>query len=315
MRPFLRWAGGKRWLTRNSSVALPASSRLIEPFLGGGALFFSRFWNSAVLADVNRFLINAYVWMKNDHSGLFDLLIDHFNLHSKDYYYEIRARLGASTRQDAADFIYLNRACFNGLFRVNLSGRFNVPIGNKLYELRDRTEFDDWAARLKRCEIRLADFEETIGACGEGDFIFADPPYTVNHNSNGFIEYNEKIFSWDDQVRLHACLLSASSRGAQFALTNADHSTVRELYEGCALQTVERGSEMAGRIGARGRTTEVVITSFATGAAAQTEFEGNDGDTVNYSDTAPNSHAPSADLRRDDEGEFTCPVSTAPAPQ
>jgi DNA adenine methylase len=261
MRPFLRWAGGKRWLTQQRVIAPSNAVRLIEPFLGGGALFFSREWKGAVLSDLNLFLINAYNWMREDHAALFSLLNEHFDSHSSAYYYSVRARMSASSLQDAADFIYLNRACFNGLFRVNLSGRFNVPIGTKVYELRDKACFEGWAARLRGADIRIADFAETIDACGEGDFIFADPPYTVNHNSNGFIEYNEKIFSWDDQVRLHSCLLRASERGAQFALTNADHLTVRELYEGCPLQTIERGSEMAGRTSARGRTTEVIITS------------------------------------------------------
>lgn len=117
--------------------------------------------------------------------------------------------------------------------------------------------------KLAGADLSLADFEVIIDGCGVGDFIFADPPYTVNHNSTGFIEYNEKIFSWDDQVRLHGCLLRSAKRGASFALMNADHSTVRDLYYGCAIRTVERGSEMAGRISVRGKTTEVVVTSFA----------------------------------------------------
>jgi len=262
MRPFLRWAGGKRWLTKQNVVPLSDDVRIVEPFLGGGALFFSRNFKKALLADTNRFLINAYKRMRDNHVELFDAVVANFDLHTKDYYYQVRARMGASSVQDAADFVYLNRACFNGLFRVNLAGRFNVPIGTKVYEIRDIEEFQLWSERLAKADVLLADFEETVDACGEGDFIFADPPYTVNHNTNGFIEYNEKIFSWDDQVRLHGCLLKAVKRGAQFVLTNADHSTVRNLYEGCALQTVERGSEMAGRTNARGRTTELVITSF-----------------------------------------------------
>lgn len=264
MRPFLRWAGGKRWLAQKGLTGLPTGARLIEPFLGGAALFFSRDWDRAVLADINRFLINAYQQLKVDQVALFSLVQEHFDLHTNDRYYEVRSRMESGSIQDAADFIYLNRACFNGLFRVNLAGRFNVPIGTKVYELRDAEEFRIWSQRLQNADIRLADFEETIGACGEGDFIFADPPYTVNHNSNGFIEYNEKIFGWDDQVRLHDCLIRAAERGAEFALTNADHSTVHELYDGWPLQIVERGSEMASKNSARGKTTEIVVTSFTS---------------------------------------------------
>ena len=268
MRPFLRWAGGKRWLAQEGFLSLSDRKRLVEPFVGGGALFFSREWSGALLSDTNRYLINAYLQMKEDHKALFALLMRNFDLHTESHYYDVRRRLGSSTVQDAADFIYLNRACFNGLFRVNLAGRFNVPIGSKVYELRDKLEYEEWSRKLLRAEIRLSDFEETIGGCGEGDLIFADPPYTVNHNSNGFIEYNEKIFSWNDQVRLHRCLTEAAAKGAEFVLTNADHSTVRDLYQDCTLEAVVRGSEMAGSTSARGRTTEVVITSLSGQAPA-----------------------------------------------
>src|SRR5690606_21732072 len=135
---------------------------------------FSRNWERAVLADINRFLINAYLRMRDDHLSLFRSVGEHFDLHSKDRYYDVRARMGSSSVQDAADFIYLNRACFNGLFRVNLAGRFNVPLGTKVDELRDLDEFEEWATRLQPGDIGLADFEETIDACGDGDFIFAD---------------------------------------------------------------------------------------------------------------------------------------------
>ncbi len=193
MRPFLRWAGGKRWLADNSAINAEKNTRLVEPFLGGGALFFARDWDRALLSDVNRFLVNAYLNLKSYPAELFSLVQFHFDRHSRDYYYDIRKRLGHITLQDAADFIYLNRACFNGLFRVNLNGRFNVPLGTKVYELREAAEFEAWSHKLSTADIKLADFEETIASCGQGDLIFADPPYTVNHNSNGFIEYNEKI--------------------------------------------------------------------------------------------------------------------------
>lgn len=261
MRPFLRWAGGKRWLTHQILSCVPRNKRLVEPFLGGGALFFSHGWGRAVLSDVNRFLINAYKAMRNDHEQLFFLLNQNFDRHSPQYYYFVRSRMGDATTQDAADFIYLNRSCFNGLFRVNLSGRFNVPIGTKPFELRDPSEFSRWSGMLESAEIFLADFEQTISSCGIGDIVFADPPYTVNHNNNGFIEYNEKIFRWEDQIRLRNSLLAARDRGAQFILTNADHPAIHDLYSDCSRSTVERGSEMASRKSARGKTSEVLITS------------------------------------------------------
>lgn len=261
MRPFLRWAGGKRWFAGSQLLDAARDLRLVEPFVGGGALFFSHRWKSAYLADTNRSLINAYRHMKEEPNALHLRLMEHFDQHTKERYYEVRARFSDVSLQDAADFIYLNRACFNGLFRVNLSGRFNVPLGNKVYEIRDLAEFQEWSGRLQSAEIALQDFEVTIDNCGEGDFIFADPPYTVNHNSNGFIEYNEKIFTWNDQVRLRDALSRAKARGVNFLVTNADHHAVHELYCDYEVVIVSRSSEMAASNTARGQTSEAVIFS------------------------------------------------------
>lgn len=265
MRPFLRWAGGKRWLAALSSINDLQGARYIEPFLGGGAFFFANNPSKAILSDTNPYLVNAYVWMRDDPAALCKMLTKHFDAHCKEHYYGVRRTLTDSGSAGAADFIYLNRSCFNGLFRVNLKGKFNVPIGTKSYPITDENEFIGWANRLKNAEIFQSDFEPVVDRALEGDFLFLDPPYTVNHNNNGFIEYNEQIFSWNDQVRLHGSIVRAMGRGADFILTNADHDTVRELYDqDCELRSVERGSEMAGKTAFRGRTTELIVTPRAS---------------------------------------------------
>lgn len=262
MRPFLRWAGGKRWLANAGTILIPTAGRYVEPFLGGGAIFFSQVASRALLSDLNPYLINAYQWMKKDSDRLFNALMTHFDNHDSDYYYSIRSGVGFDTLSDAAALIYLNRACFNGLFRVNLTGKFNVPIGTKLFALRDREEFVGWANKLQTADLLTDDFESIIDRCIRGDFLFVDPPYTVKHNGNGFIEYNEKIFSWDDQVRLAACLARAKDRGVEFLLTNADHDNVRSLYsDRYTLASRQRGSEMAGKAANRGQTTELLVAS------------------------------------------------------
>ncbi|MEO7676942.1 MAG: Dam family site-specific DNA-(adenine-N6)-methyltransferase [Verrucomicrobiota bacterium] len=261
MRPFLRWAGGKRWLSNTGKIKFPDSRRYVEPFLGGGSIFFAQNSNRALLSDLNEFLINAYSWMKLSPEKLYELTQYHFSEHSSDHYYAVRSQLGTSTINDAAAFIYLNRSCFNGLFRVNLAGRFNVPIGTKAFVLSEVEEFHGWARHLQNAEIVRCDFEQVINRCGENDVLFVDPPHTVAHNSNGFIEYNEKIFSWDDQVRLADSLARAKARGANFLLTNADHDSVRDLYPHEILSSETRGSEMAGRSSYRGKTTELIVAS------------------------------------------------------
>src|SRR5262249_44908144 len=126
----------------------------------------------------------------------------------------------------------LNRTCWNGLYRVNLNGDFNVPIGTKNSVLLDTDNFGKISQLLATTELRCQDYEATIDATAEGDLIFADPPYTVKHNHNGFLKYNESIFSWDDQKRLHSALVRAKIRGAHILLLNADHRSVRDLYRG-----------------------------------------------------------------------------------
>ncbi len=260
MRPFLRWAGGKRWLLARHLFHMPENARLIDPFAGGGALFFSSKWSGAILGDINPYLINSYVAMRDHHDDLFRLVCLNFQNHCSEHYYYVRKRLEFQTIQGAADFIYLNRSCFNGLFRVNLAGKFNVPVGDRAYKLDNFDEFSSWSSALCGVDIRLTDFEELVDLAGSGDFIFADPPYTVNHNQNGFIEYNEKIFRWADQIRLKDAIVRASKRGAKFVITNADHESVRTLYEGFNLISVGRGSEMAGKISARRQTSELIVT-------------------------------------------------------
>ena len=233
-------------------------------------MFFSTSPVEALLSDVNPYLVNCFLHMRDDPESVRKKLYQHFDAHSSEYYYDVRKRLGPSGLANAAAFIYLNRACFNGLFRVNLDGQFNVPIGTKLFRLDDEGEFGEWSRVLQNAEIKQSDFEVVIDSCAEGDFLFLDPPYTVNHNNNGFIEYNENIFGWDDQVRLAHAITRASERGVSFILTNADHHSIRELYEDChsfLLQSVERGSEMAGKTAHRGRTTELLVSNIQNGMA------------------------------------------------
>lgn len=184
----------------------------------------------------------------------------HHRNHSSEHYYAERSKKYRSPIRKAARTLYLNRTCWNGLYRVNLRGEFNVPIGTKKGVLYESDDFSVLSNRLKCASFATEDFEKAIERAGPKDFIFADPPYTVKHNSNGFVKYNERIFSWEDQVRLRNCLLAAKRRGAKILLTNADHVSIRELYaSGFMISTVQRASVIAASNIYRGRTTELVI--------------------------------------------------------
>jgi len=261
--PFLKWAGGKRWLVRSRPDIFPtAFKKYYEPFLGGGAVFFHIAPKSSTLSDKNPALINLYTQLKENWLPLSIEMERHQKLHSKDHYYEIRSRKFTTKLEQAAQLLYLNRTCYNGLFRVNLKGEFNVPIGTKNSVVFPGESFETIAKKLANTKILTSDFEVMIDKAEQGDLVFADPPYTVKHNNNGFVKYNESIFSWEDQIRLALALTRAADRGVNIISTNANHPSVRCLYESrFFLKTLDRASVLAGKTAARGGTTEILLTS------------------------------------------------------
>ena len=261
--PFLKWAGGKRWLANTDQLPLPTSfTRYIEPFLGGGAIFFHLAPTRAILSDVNAELIHLYTVLRNSPRELMELMLHHHGEHSSTYYYDIRAQVPDGEIERAARTMYLNRTCWNGLYRVNLKGVFNVPIGTKSTVVFENDNFEEISRRLQSAEIVCCDFEPTIQRAGPGDFLFVDPPYTVQHNLNGFIKYNETLFGWEDQIRLRDAIAAAIDRGVAIVVTNADHESVRDLYEDiCEYRSVKRASVLASESARRGQTTEALFSA------------------------------------------------------
>ena len=261
--PFLKWAGGKRWLTERVLELIPSNYDVyIEPFLGSGAVYFSLQPSKAILSDLNADLINAYSAIKTDWEKVHLHLLSHHNKHCADYYYEIRKQNLRALHTKAAKFIYLNRTCWNGLYRVNLKGQFNVPIGTKKNAILDTDDFEATSLILKNAELSCVDFEDTINRAQRNDVIFADPPYTVHHNNNGFIKYNETIFRWEDQLRLRDALFRAKARGVKTIITNANHESVRKLYQNdFEIEIVSRMSVIAGSPSARRTYEELLIYS------------------------------------------------------
>lgn len=267
MDPFLKWAGGKRWLLSNELNDLfpniSAANKYIEPFLGGGAVYFYLRPHNALLSDLNSELINAYQVIKDDWYGVFSLLKKYHKKHSNDFYYKIRAQCPRTPLTRAARFIYLNRTCWNGLYRVNQKGQFNVPIGTKKNVIYDYDNFEEIAHQLIDTEITHGDFEQSIDLGENGDFIFIYSPYTVKHNNNGFIKYNENIFSWEDQVRLKNAVSRAIERGVNVLILNACHESIKELYSGIGDTLVlDRKSVISGKSEFRGKYSELMIKSF-----------------------------------------------------
>lgn len=262
--PFLKWAGGKRWLVANHPSIFPkAYGRYIEPFLGSGAVYFHLRPTRALLTDVNSELINVYKVIRDEWQLLKLALAEHQARHSNDYFYAVREESPSEKIKCAARFIYLNRTCWNGLYRVNRQGKFNVPRGTKDSVVLDSDNFEATSRSLRRATIKAADFEDSVDSALDGDFIFVDPPYTVKHNTNGFVKYNDKIFSWDDQIRLSGALARANTRGVMIVMTNANHDSVKDLYRDFSQLSLSRHSVLAGIIEKRGATEELLVTNFS----------------------------------------------------
>ena len=264
MKPFLNWAGGKRWLVSGYGVLLGVpGSRFIEPFLGSGAVFFHVSPSKALLSDTNKQLIETYSAVRDEPLEVLRILDEHRAAHCATHYYEVRASHPESVAARAAQFIYLNRTCWNGLYRVNLRGEFNVPIGSKTSVVLPDDDFPAWAKVLARATVIAQDFSVTLSEAGAGDVVYADPPYTVQHNMNNFVKYNEKIFSWADQVRLSKCLNAATEQGASVIMSNADSQSIRDLYPapGWTRLVVARHSRLAASSEHRKKTTELLISN------------------------------------------------------
>lgn len=262
--PFLKWAGGKRWLVNTFPDLINFSfNRYIEPFLGSAAIFFYLAPRNAILSDCNIELIETYQTIKDDWERVQMELQKHQIKHSKRYYYYMRQYSPRTPHTRAARLIYLNRTCWNGLYRVNLRGEFNVPIGTKKNVLLDTDDFPAISKLLENAELRVSDFEPVLDEAGRDDFVFVDPPYTVKHNLNGFIKYNEKLFSWDDQKRLRDAVERAVMRGAKIIVSNANHRSVRVLYRGLGTKIVlKRKAVLAGDASFRGHFEELLVKCY-----------------------------------------------------
>ena len=274
IKPFLRWAGGKSWLVTSGVQVCPNEYKVYrEPFLGGAAVFLDEKPDRFVISDTNADLVCTYKAIRNRRRAFVEAFENLAKRHSKDFYYEVRASSPSTSLERAARFLYLNRTCFNGLYRVNRSGGFNVPIGDTKATSLLCGDFLEISKLLRRGTVRHGDFEESINEAKNGDFLFVDPPYTVKHNRNGFVEYNEKIFSWDDQLRLRNALQRAADRGVLATVTNANHQSVLALYQGMGeIIEIERSSSIAGSVSSRGVTTEMFLRIGWNGSPIERTF-------------------------------------------
>ena len=270
VKPFLKWTGGKRWLASVVSALLGnARGRYIEPFVGSGACFFKSSPQQALLADANRHLIACYRIVRDRPE---QLIRDLARLDiSASIFYRLRQDKPSNDLARATRLLYLNRTSFNGIYRVNRKGEFNVPFGCKpSTTLCDAHSIRACSDRLANVELLTADFRTTLRLASCEDCVYLDPPFTVMHNDNAFRRYNEHIFSWDDQCALANVANNLACGGARVVISNALHADVKKLYNPRVFNAfaVSRSSNMAADPECRGACLELLLVSrtIASGA-------------------------------------------------
>lgn len=234
-RPIFKWVGGKFGVLEQIFRHLPDGKRLIEPFVGGGAVFINAGYQENLLNDVNADLINFYRTLQREGHSLITLAHRFFqDYNTQDGYLAVRNAFNKQAYDDlhrAAAFLFLNRHCFNGLTRYNQAGEFNVGYGKYKTPYFPLQEMEAFLGAEGRSEFVCGDFAVVIEAAGEGDVIFCDPPYEPLPNTEGFTNYSGHDFKFEEQKRLVSLLMDAHRRGAKILITNSGAPNIRELYQ------------------------------------------------------------------------------------
>lgn len=276
-KPFVKWVGGKRQLLQQfRDMNLyppfdfnPKTATYFEPFVGGGAMFFDLLPKRSVLSDMNKELVIAYNVIKNDVDALLKKLKEHQNKNSKNYYLKIRAQeiKKLSNVEISARFIYLNRTGFNGLYRVNRSGGFNVPYGeNKNPLICDEENLKKTHDAMKYTKILHQDYKKVLKSARKGDFIYFDPPYYPMNETSSFTNYTKEGFLEKEQTELRDTFLELHKRGCYVMLSNSDTKFINELHSGLdkkiKIHKVLAGRSINSKGSGRGKIKEVVVINY-----------------------------------------------------
>ena len=268
-RPFVKWAGGKGQLLSELASRTPTSyGRYFEPFLGGGALFFNLLPPNAYLADINHELTNAYRQVRSSHIELVEMLKD--MPYDEDFFYEIRKADRSvnypswSGLKKASRLIYLNRTCFNGLYRVNSKGQFNVSFG----DYRSPTICD--AQNLKACSVALqgaelycAPFQNIEDIVQPGDFVYLDPPYVPTTTTSNFTGYSRGGFAENEQQALRDMCARLDRKKARWMLSNSHSPVTMQLYADFHIELVQASRTINSNAKGRGKVNEIIVRNYS----------------------------------------------------
>jgi DNA adenine methylase len=267
-KPFLKWVGGKRQLLVEIKKNMPTKfNNYFEPFVGGGALFFDLELESATINDYNSELINTYLNVRDNSSNLIDSLKNHKN--ESDYYYKIRNLdkdnniQNLSSLERASRFIYLNKTCFNGLYRVNKKGEFNAAFGHsKNPNICDEETITAASNALKKANILCGDFQNIKNLIKKGDFIYFDPPYEPISTTSNFVSYTETGFNFEMQTKVKELCDYINSIGAYFLVSNSDSNDIKQLFKDYTIKTVQATRSINSDSTNRGFVNELLIKNY-----------------------------------------------------
>lgn len=264
-KPFLKWAGGKGRLIPQYQPFLPKEfDTYYEPFLGGGALFFHLRPKRAVLSDINPELVNVYNCVRDRVDDLIKHLERHAANHNHDYYYQIRSSKPDASIECAARLLYLNKTCFNGLYRVNAQGHFNVPMGRyRNPKICDSDLLHSASEALQSATILQGAFKDVLDSNPSAqDFIYFDPPYQPLSLTSNFTSYSRDAFTAEHQIQLRDIFAQLAQQRVQAILSNSDCPFIRELYRGFDIQTIQAARAINSHASKRGKINEVLIVSL-----------------------------------------------------
>jgi DNA adenine methylase len=264
-RPFLKWAGGKTRLISQYKDYFPQHYQTYyEPFLGGGAVFFHLQPSHAVLTDINADLVITYRCVRDNLEELITLLQADQQRHNSEYYYDVRNYHNGTDLTKAARFIYLNKTCFNGLYRVNSQGKFNVPVGKyKNPGICQEEVLRVASLALQKVEIKQANFAEVLNyATGTNDFVYFDPPYYPLNKTSNFTAYSNFCFDENQQIKLRDIFIELADKGVKVMLSNSDCPLIRDLYSDFNVHTISAARSINSNAQKRGKITEVLVTSY-----------------------------------------------------
>jgi DNA adenine methylase len=267
-RPFVKWVGGKRQLLPQLVARMPKHyGRYYEPFLGGGALFFAVQPSKATLVDSNEELINAYSVVASNPKKLVTSLLKHE--HTSQYFYDLRAKDREPTYakwsdiERASRLIYLNKTCYNGLYRVNSKGYFNAPFGNyKNPKICDPENLHACSELLKSATIRCCSYKEISKTVKAGDFVYLDPPYAPMSATSNFTAYVADGFGSQDQVDLRDFCCKLDERGVYWMLSNSAAELIFDLYKDFCIEEVQAARNINSQGYGRGKITELIIRNY-----------------------------------------------------